>query len=138
MRSGVYWFRSALAPISVILASGDPQVAVVTLSGEQDSYSASRLESALALLLDRGSSVAVDLQSTSFIDSTTLAALLGARARAQEEDAGFVLVLPSEPTQAHRILELTRLDSEFAIYDAVDDGVAAARAGETGAVRSAP
>jgi anti-sigma B factor antagonist len=110
-------------------------VAVVALRGEQDSYSALRLDEELDQLLERGSGVAVDLRKTTFVDSTTLGTLLGARAKADEAGLGFVLVLPSDDgAQVHRILELTNLESAFEIYDQLERGIAAAR----GSVRPTP
>jgi hypothetical protein len=50
-----------MAPISVTLAPRDPPAAVVALVGEHDAYSAGRLEGELAVLLDEGRNVVVDL-----------------------------------------------------------------------------
>jgi len=126
------------SPISVNLAPRDPPAAVVALVGEHDAYSSRRLESELGLLLEEGLRVVVDLCETEFIDSTTLAVLLGGQHRARESGLGFTVVLPShEYTQVHQILELTRLRSAFATYDTVDEALAAAGRNETGSVRSA-
>jgi anti-anti-sigma factor len=129
-----------MAPISVTLAPRDPPAAVVALVGEHDAYSAGRLEGELAVLLDEGRAIVVDLRDTEFVDSTTLAALLGARRNAEKLGLGFTLVLPGrEYTQVTRLLELTGLASTFAIYDTLDDALTAARSGrkEGGSVRSA-
>jgi anti-sigma B factor antagonist len=129
-----------MAPISVTLAPRDPPAAVVALVGEHDAYSAGRLEGELAVLLDEGRAIVVDLRDTEFVDSTTLAALLGARRDAERLGLGFTLVLPRrEYTQVTRLLELTGLASTFAIYDTLDDALNAARAGrqQGGSVRSA-
>jgi len=119
-----------MAPISVTLAREDPAAAVVALVGEHDAYSSQRLENELAVLLDEGRQIVVDLRDTTFIDSTTLSVLLGARLRAEQSSLGFALVLPDRRyTQVHHIFELTRLDSAFAIFGSVDDALAAVRAG---------
>jgi anti-anti-sigma factor len=74
----------------------------------------------------------VDLRDTEFVDSTTLAVLLGARHQARQVGLGFTVVLPPrEYTQVHQILELTRLGSAFASYGTLDEALVAARAGET-------
>ena len=126
------------SPISVTLAPRDPPAAVVALVGEHDAYSSRRLESELGLLLEEGRHVAVDLRDTEFIDSTTLAVLLGARRQAEEDGLGYTVVLPArEYTQVHQILELTRLGSAFATFETPDDALAAARRRQTGSVRSA-
>jgi len=129
-----------MAPISVTLAPRDPPAAVVALVGEHDAYSAGRLEGELAVLLDEGRSIVVDLRDTEFVDSTTLAAMLGARRDAEGLGLGFTLVLPRRDyTQVTRLLDLTGLASTFAICDTLDDGLNSARAGRTegGSVRSA-
>jgi anti-anti-sigma factor len=128
-----------MAPISVTLAPRDPPAAVVALVGEHDAYSAGRLEGELGVLLDEGRRVVVDLRDTEFIDSTMLAALLTARRDAEQAGLGFTIVLPRRNyTQVNQLLDLTGLGSTFAIYDTLDDALAAARAGDTsGSVRSA-
>jgi anti-anti-sigma factor len=127
------------SPISVTLAPRDPPAAVVALVGEHDAYSSQRLENELGMLLDEGIRVVVDLRDTEFIDSTTIAVLLGARRHAERNGLGYTLVLaPHEYTQIHQILELTRLASAFASYGTIDEALAAARSGRTsGSVRSA-
>lgn len=119
-----------MAPISVTLARRDPPVAVVALVGEHDAYSSGRLENELAVLLELGQHVVVDLRDASFIDSTTLSVLLGARRRAEGSSLGFALVLPDrEYTQVNQILDLTGLASAFAIFGKLEDALAEVRAG---------
>ena len=127
------------SPISVTLAPRDPPAAVVALVGEHDAYSSRQLESELGLLLEEGRHVVVDLRDTEFIDSTTLAVLLGARRQAEQDQLGYTIVLPprGEYTQVHQILELTRLGSAFATFGNIDEALAAARQARTGSVRSA-
>ena len=122
-----------MAPISVTLAPRDPPAAVVALVGEHDAYSAERVEGELGVLLDDRLQIVVDLCDAEFIDSTTLATLLAARRAAASAGLGFTVVLPQRgDTQVSRLLDLTRLRSSFAIYDSVDEALAAARAGNTG------
>jgi anti-sigma B factor antagonist len=126
------------SPISVTLAPRDPPAAVVALVGEHDAYSSRRLESEIGLLLEEGRHVVVDLRDTEFVDSTTLAVLLGARRQAEQDQLGYTVVLPGrEYTQVHHILELTRLGSAFATFSSVDEALAAARKAQTSSVRSA-
>ena len=102
--------------------------------GEHDAFSATRLENELAVLLDDGVGVAVDLRDASFIDSQTLSVLLSARYQAEEADLGFVLVLPDGAyTQVHRLLDLTGLGAAFATFPTLDKATSAARAGLAGA-----
>jgi anti-sigma B factor antagonist len=121
-----------MAPISVTLARRDPPAAVVALPGEHDAYSSRRLENELAVLLDEGHLIVVDLRDTSFIDSTTLSALLTGRQKAERSGLGFALVLPErEYTQVHQILELTGLGTGFRIYGTLVDALGSLRARPT-------
>ena len=126
------------SPISVTLAPRDPPAAVVALAGEHDPYSADRLESELGVLLDEGRRVVVDLHDAEFIDSTTLSVLLRARHAAESAGLGFTVVLAEpEYTQVHQLLDITGLRDAFAIFPTLDRALTAARAGQTGSVRSA-
>jgi anti-anti-sigma factor len=123
-----------MAPISVTLARRDPPAAVVALVGEHDAYSAQRLESELALLIDSGRRIVVDLRDTVFIDSTTLSVLLVARRRAEQASLGFALVLHERDyTQVHQLLDLTGLGRAFAISGKLDEALALVRAGRADA-----
>src|SRR5262245_16235424 len=106
-----------MIPIAVIMDPADPATCVVALSGEQDAYSAPRLENVLSALLDEAKVVVVDLTGAAFLDSQSLSALLRARHRAERSALGFTVVLPRDPyTQVHRILDLTGLIRMFAVY----------------------
>ena len=119
-----------MAPISVRVERSDPPVGIVALSGEHDGYSAPRLETELALLLDSGTGIVVDLSDATFVDSQTLSVLLGARHQAEAHSLGFAVALPDRTyTQVHRILDMTGLRSSFALRPSVPEAFDAARAG---------
>lgn len=120
-----------MAPISVTLEQQDPTVAVVTLIGEHDAFSAPRVENELAVLLDAGVPILVDLRDCSFLDSQTLSTLLAARHQAEEAELGFTVALdPDEHTHVHRLLDMTGLRSAFAIHGTLEQAKAAAAAGQ--------
>ncbi len=120
-------------PIAVSMSPADPATCVVALSGEQDAYSAPRLETELYALLDEAIGVVVDLTRATFLDSQSLSILLRARHRAERGLLGFTVVLPREPyTQAHRILEITGLIRAFSVYPHSAAALTAARAGHNG------
>jgi anti-anti-sigma factor len=117
-----------VAPISVTLAGRQPPAAVVVLVGEHDAYSSNRLENELGVLLEEGRRVVVDLTEATFIDSTTLSALLSASREADRRGLGLVLVLADKgQTPVHQILDITGLRSEFTIFGDVDDALASFR-----------
>ena len=119
-----------MPPISVTLDRQDPPVGIVTLEGEHDAYSAQRIESEIALLLDSGVHVVIDLTEATFVDAQTLSVLLSGRHQAERAQLGFGLVLPeADFTQVHRILNMTGLGSWFVTASTLTDAVGAARAG---------
>ena len=125
-----------MAPIAVTLAQEEAPTGIVTLIGEHDAYSAARLENELALLVDRRIRVVVDLSDATFVDSQTLSVLLSARHSAETCRIGFTLVLPRDQyTQVHRILEMTGLESSFAIFPTLKRASAGAREGLNGGER---
>lgn len=122
-----------MMPITVSMDPADPSTRVVGLSGEQDAYSAPRLETELEALLDEAVAVVVDLTGATFLDSQSLSILLSARHHAEQSSLGFTVVLPREPyTQVHRILEITGLIRAFAVYPDSAAALAAARGGHNG------
>jgi anti-sigma B factor antagonist len=127
-----------MAPIAVTLARRNPPTAVVALVGEHDAYSAERLEGELTVLVEEGQRIVVDLRDATFIDSTTLSVLLGARRRAKQSSPGFALVLADRDyTQVNQILELTGLGPTFAIFGELDDALTAVRTGSVDDTRAA-
>jgi anti-anti-sigma factor len=123
-----------MAPISVSVQRQDPPVGLITLIGEHDTFSAGRLENELAVLLDDGVGVVVDLRDATFIDSQNLSILLAARHHAEEAALGFGLVLRRDGyTQVDRLLDLTGLAAAFAVFPTVEDASASVRAGHAGA-----
>jgi anti-anti-sigma factor len=140
---GAFYELQPMVPISVSVQEQDPGVGVVTLTGEHDAFSSTRLENELAVLIDDGLRLVVDLRDATFIDSQTLSVLLGARHHAEQASLGLALVLSEDRyTQVHRLLELTHLGTAFAVFPTVERAIAAVRAGEMGSdrahVRDAP
>ena len=68
----------------------------------------------------------VDLSAVTFMDSSTLNAILYGSERAQSDDAHrFAAVLPPGPSAARRVLELTGVDRVLAIHPDRASAVAA-------------
>src|SRR5215218_5605394 len=66
-------------PIVLDDAAGD--VVVVVVEGEHDIYTAPALRDRLDEAIGRGGGIVVDLTGATFVDSSVLGALLGARSR---------------------------------------------------------
>jgi anti-anti-sigma factor len=122
--------------LSVTIHERDPALGVVALHGEHDAPSSTRLENELALLLDAGLAVVVDLTDASFIDQRTLSVLLATRHCAEGAELGFTVVLPDESrVHVHRLLDTTGLKTAFAVFESLPEACDAAGLGATGAGR---
>jgi anti-sigma B factor antagonist len=90
---------------------------VIAIGGEVDLATAPTLRSKLVALAAEypGSPIAVDLGGVSFIDSSGLGVLIGARRRAVENGGTLVLVGLLPPVA--RLLAITGLDSVFDVFD---------------------
>jgi anti-anti-sigma factor len=88
----------------------------LTLDGELDISSASRVEREIALLEDAGAPILVlDLRGLRFMDSTGLRVVVSANARA--ESARRRLVVVRGPESVHRIFRITRLEERLEMVD---------------------
>jgi anti-sigma B factor antagonist len=89
--------------------------AVVRPHGELDLLSASDLRQELfGLIEDGATTILVDLEDTTFIDSMTISVLLGAVRRLQPR-GGELRIACADPN-IKRIFEMTLLDRVFAMY----------------------
>jgi anti-anti-sigma factor len=87
-----------------------PQLAVLTLLGEHDMHEKLALEEAVA----RASAcrdVLVDLSACTFLDSSTIATIVGAYRRVHDAGGRFELVVPLEARTVRRSLELMGVDT---------------------------
>ena len=105
-------------------------VVLVAMHGEHDIASAPGLRSAIEHALARSQHVVVDLTPATFIDSTVLGVLLGARERALEEELGYAVLLETSSSDpgVRRILEVTGLDALLPVHDDRDGAVRAVAA----------
>ncbi|MFC8506636.1 STAS domain-containing protein [Streptomyces sp. NPDC057411] len=93
-----------------------PESVVVWLSGDLDLDHSDRVRSSLlhgVALAPQGADIVVDLQNSSFCDSTGLNLLLAARELALESGSRITLAAPSH--QMVRLLELTGALDLFAL-----------------------
>ena len=104
----------------------DPQTQVVDLAGEVDLYSAPELKKHVLNAIDAGKTrIVVDLSKTTFIDSTTLGVLVGARKRLRTREGQLAVVCPDPDKLA--LFEMTGLDRVFSIHDDRDAALNAVR-----------
>ena len=92
------------------------------LAGELDLYNAPVVREALLDLLARSPSrLVLDLREVTFVDSTTLGALVDVRSRLASRD-GLVLAAPGLETR--RALEVSGLDRHFEVAETVEGAIA--------------
>jgi anti-sigma B factor antagonist len=101
---------------------------VVAPAGELDAFTSPGLRSEVHQLIEVGGAerLVVDLSAVTFLDSSALGVLVGARRRLRERGGEVHLVEP-RPT-VMRIFEITQLDGVFELHPTRDDALAAARA----------
>jgi anti-sigma B factor antagonist len=98
--------------------------AVVSAGGELDVDSAVGLDDALKLAASSALDVLVDLSLVTFVDSSALGVLLGARARANQMGGTVALVRP--PDLARRLLAGTVLQQAFPVHQTLGEAIDAA------------
>ena len=98
--------------------------AVLAVGGEIDVATAPRLrEQLIALVNDGHHRIVVDLGAVDFLDSTGLGVLVGALKRVRTHDGDLGLVC-AEP-RIMKVFEITGLTKVFAMYESLDQAVAA-------------
>jgi anti-sigma B factor antagonist len=99
-------------------------VAVLTVRGEIDVYTAPRLRQAIVDLVDAGSArIVVDMERVDFLDSTGLGVLVEGLKRARNRDGELSIVTSQD--KILRIFDITGLNKTFSIHPSVEEGVAA-------------
>jgi anti-sigma B factor antagonist len=99
-------------------------VAVVTLAGEVDLYTAPEFREVLLRSIDEGARhVIVDLSSVTFVDSTALGVLVGGAKRLGPHQGSLLIVCGLE--EIRRVLEIAGLAGVFAIHRTLAEALAA-------------
>jgi anti-sigma B factor antagonist len=95
---------------------------VLSVRGEADISSAQQLREGLSDLVDSdATAVVVDLTAVTFLDSTGLGVLVGARNAAVE--AGSGLPIACDDGRILKLFRITGLDNVFEIHPSVDAAV---------------
>ena len=106
----------------------DRDYAIVAVTGEVDIATVTGLRESLFELATSGRTLVVDLEQVSFIDSSGLAALVGAARRAAAHGASLQAVCARPRTR--QLFRLTGLDSQVPLARTLDgalESLAAAR-----------
>ena len=112
----------------VTIDRSEPGVAVVSLRGEHETYTAPKLERELDGLLDEGVALVVDLTEATFVDSSVVSVLLRIREAAAATDLAFFLVMDDRTGSSVRTLfEVTGLRAVFPVAASREEAVDAVR-----------
>jgi anti-anti-sigma factor len=85
------------------------RTAIVTLRGEHDISTQSRVRDALTLASEQPK-VLVDLSECTFADTGLINSLIVANAMVTQRSGQLEVVIPPDPSAAHRLAKLTRLE----------------------------
>ena len=119
---------------SIVLETEGDDVAIVSISGEHDIYTAptlrERLEEALAQAGVKG--LVVDLTKATFVDSSILGALLEGRRQALDKQSNYVVCIAEQVEPGvQRILEITGLVPVLPVVRSREEAVETARGAAT-------
>jgi anti-sigma B factor antagonist len=107
-------------------------VAVLSVQGEHDVYTAPSLTEQVEGLIDERVPFVIDLTPATFFDSSVLRVLLEARRKAEEEGVGFAVALDQDDSGAvRRVLEVTGLIPVLPVHPARDAAMEAASTGHS-------
>jgi anti-sigma B factor antagonist len=92
-----------------------PHLWLVSLHGDHDLSNSRDIDAAITTAFGAGSRVVVDMSDASFIDSSVLGCLLGAKQRAGTQHDLVVVAAPE--SSPRRVLEVTNLAAHIPVYD---------------------
>jgi anti-sigma B factor antagonist len=101
-------------------------IGVVQLIGEHDLSTASEVRNSLALLLESGADVVVDLSETRFIDCSIIHALEDGEQLAERRGVRVILQSPTH-VMVRRVLELTGARQSWPVYGTRGEAIEALR-----------
>jgi anti-sigma B factor antagonist len=131
LRTASYCLGVYLDEFRAAVASLTPELVLVSVSGELDSYTAGPLQARIEEAGTVGAdTVLVDLSEISFIDSAALAVLV--RETKRLEGRGHSLVLVTNDPRTRRIVEVTGLSRVLRTYATLQDALAELGPGEPG------
>lgn len=97
-------------------------VAVISVAGELDLYTAPQLKENLLAAIENGDlDIVIDMAGVHFIDSSALGVLIGGVKRLKPKDGRMVLVSVDE--NVNWIFQITGLNSVFDIYSTTEEAL---------------
>jgi len=109
--------------------ASDTPFTVITLAGESDAFTATRVRSDLATALGAETPLVIDLSQATFIDSTIVGVLLEGLAEYEKRERPLLLLLPDDcAPEVHRLFEMTGLASLLPVVGSWDEAASRATA----------
>ena len=106
-------------------SSPGSEVAVLSVTGEVDIYTAQALDERLVEVINSGrTKVVMDLTGVGFMDSTGLGVVVKTLKRVRELGGSLGLVVTDD--RIHKVFRITGLDRALDLHGSVPDAVAAA------------
>ena len=123
MITGFSTERPQDAEPTIVITWPDPDVALITLAGEQDMGSAPLIESAATDALRTCSHLVIDLSAVQFIDSSIINLLVQTKREADDRECDFNLVL-ERSRSIERTLEICGVLPELNRVTTLDAAIA--------------
>jgi anti-sigma B factor antagonist len=97
-------------------------IAILTLRGEIDVYTAPRMRQGIVDLVDAGSlNIVVDMQKVDFLDSTGLGVLVEGLKRVRTRSGNLSIVVTQD--KILKIFDITGLNKAFPIYGSLEEAL---------------
>ncbi len=104
----------------------DGEIGVVTVGGELDLQAAPEVKQSLQRAIDEGArQLVVDLSDATFIDSTTIGVMVGARKRLDERGGSMHVACTNQHILS--VFEMAGLAEAFDIHDSREQALSGAR-----------
>jgi anti-anti-sigma factor len=101
-----------------VTASFEGDLQVVTSQGDLDVHAAPQMSALLMPLMQPSSRTVIEMSGTPFMDSSGLAAIIEAAARARDVDGYLCLAAPSD--RVKKVLQITGVDTLIDVFDSLE------------------
>lgn len=101
-----------------VFVSFEGDLQIVTSQGDLDVHAAPQMLALLLPLMQPGSRTIIEMSGTQFMDSSGLASIIEAAARARDVDGYLCIAAPS--VRVERVLQITGVDTLIDIFDSLE------------------
>ena len=101
-----------------VFVSFEGDLQIVTSQGDLDVHAAPQMLALLLPLMQPGSRTIIEMSGTQFMDSSGLASIIEAAARARDVDGYLCIAAPS--VRVERVLQITGVDTLIDVFDSLD------------------